>query len=231
MLLAISLLVDRSERLARKQLTLLDEQLGSARARLVRQYADMLVETGPAYRLPLLEIALPALRRRPLGQRTYLIDLAKRMIEIDNKVDLYEFCFFRVLVFSLEQAEAPSRPTRRARASRATLRAAAINLLHIVACYGHENPQAVGAAFEAGSKKLGDWVATTAPAKDMEITPATLDKTLDELTALNPKARSQLVEAIGAVVLFDRRLAVEEAELLRAICATLQCPLPPLATI
>ncbi len=231
LLLVLSLLVDRNDRLAQKQLTLLDEQLGTARARLVRQYADLLIETGPAYRLPLLEIALPALRRRPLGHRNYLIDLARRMIEVDNEVDLYEFCFFRLLVFSLEQAEAPSRPTRRVRASRASLRAAAIDLLHIVACYGHGDPQTANAAFEAGSEKLGDWVAGITPVKDMEVTPATLDKTLDELTALNPKSRSRLVEAVGAVVMFDRRLTVEEAELLRAICATLQCPLPPLGAI
>jgi hypothetical protein len=36
-----------------------------------------------------------------------------------------------------------------------------------------------------------------------------------------------LVEALEATVEADGKLTLEEAELLRAICASLHCPLPP----
>ena len=39
-----------------------------------------------------------------------------------------------------------------------------------------------------------------------------------------------LIEAVTLVVLFDRKLTVAESELLRAVCASLECPLPPVLT-
>ena len=38
----------------------------------------------------------------------------------------------------------------------------------------------------------------------------------------------ELLEAITAVVMADKTLSVTEAELIRAICASLDCPLPPI---
>ena len=48
--------------------------------------------------------------------------------------------------------------------------------------------------------------------------------------ALNGAGRERLVTALAATAAFDGRLAVAEAELLRAVCATLDCPLPPIVT-
>ena len=40
--------------------------------------------------------------------------------------------------------------------------------------------------------------------------------------------RTMLIAALVRTVSEDGRLSVEEGELLRAICASLHCPLPPL---
>jgi hypothetical protein len=37
-----------------------------------------------------------------------------------------------------------------------------------------------------------------------------------------------LVQAVTAVVMHDSKLTVAEGELVRAICASLECPLPPM---
>ena len=37
-----------------------------------------------------------------------------------------------------------------------------------------------------------------------------------------------LLEAVTATVMSDKTLSVSEAELIRAICASLDCPLPPI---
>ena len=55
-----------------------------------------------------------------------------------------------------------------------------------------------------------------------------LDRALKRLDLLVPAAKEQLVEALVKTIAHDQRLTVEEAELLRAICAALHCPLPPL---
>ncbi|MDH3532588.1 MAG: M48 family metallopeptidase, partial [Gammaproteobacteria bacterium] len=137
-LLTIALILDRDGRVLDRQLALADDRLGPQRAGFVRRYYNELLETGEEYRLPLLEIAFPALRRRPAPQLGYLIDLAGRMIEIDGDIDLYEYCFYRVLVSSLKQAIEPSQPQRQRRATRKPVRDAAVSLLRIVAQYGHK---------------------------------------------------------------------------------------------
>ena len=55
-----------------------------------------------------------------------------------------------------------------------------------------------------------------------------LDVALSRLDQLAPVAKEQLVEAMVKTITHDQRLTIGEAELLRAVCATLHCPLPPL---
>ncbi len=47
-------------------------------------------------------------------------------------------------------------------------------------------------------------------------------------TSSRPIAKEQLVEAMVATVTHDQQLTMGEAELLRAVCASVHCPLPPL---
>jgi hypothetical protein len=58
--------------------------------------------------------------------------------------------------------------------------------------------------------------------------PPRLDQALTRLDSLQPAAKEMLVKALVRTVSHDLRMTVSESELLRAICATLHCPLPPL---
>ena len=51
---------------------------------------------------------------------------------------------------------------------------------------------------------------------------------LSRLDQLVPAAKEQLIEGLVKTIGHDRRLTIAEAELLRAVCAALHCPLPPL---
>ncbi|MCK7466887.1 MAG: hypothetical protein MZU91_01225 [Desulfosudis oleivorans] len=55
-----------------------------------------------------------------------------------------------------------------------------------------------------------------------------LDPALTRLDWLPPLIKQQLIEAMVLTVAHDRKVTLGEAELLRAICASLHCPLPPL---
>ena len=55
-----------------------------------------------------------------------------------------------------------------------------------------------------------------------------LDVALSRLDQLAPIAKEQLIEAMVATVTHDQQLTIGEAELLRAVCASVHCPLPPL---
>ena len=58
--------------------------------------------------------------------------------------------------------------------------------------------------------------------------PPRLDQALTRIDRLQPAAKSLLVKALVLAIAHDGRMTVAESELLRAICAVLHCPLPPL---
>ncbi|MBT8099249.1 MAG: M48 family metallopeptidase [Gammaproteobacteria bacterium] len=227
-LLTIALILDRTGKTLDSQLKVIEEKLGSDRTRLIRNYYETLLSTGPEFRLPLLEVSFPALKHRPSPQLQFLVELASRLIEIDGEVDLYEYCYYRVLMSSLGQAIDPSGRRHPRRARRRDLRKAAVMLLGLVADVGQEKGPSRDAAFRAGAEILGNWATDSEPQADASTTVQVLDRSLDILLALNATGRQRLLRAVSTVAAFDRHLNVAEAELIRTVCATLDCPLPPI---
>jgi hypothetical protein len=92
----------------------------------------------------------------------------------------------------------------------------------------HGNPDAAYAelAYDAGMNHL---VPTGKPAYvTFRDWPAKLDEALTRLDHLAVQAKEQLVTALVKTILFDSEIKIDEAELLRAVCGSLHCPLPPL---
>ncbi len=227
-LLVVALILDSSGRATERQLKLAEEQLGRERTQLIRQYYEEISNTGAEYRLPLMGIAFPALKLRPAPQLSYLIDLAGRLIEVDGEIDLYEYCFYRILVSNLGQANDPSGRQKRRRVAREPVRRAAADLLRVIARHGHTDDAERRRAYAAGISVFGKWGRDFAYEADHKYSVAVLDRSLEMLLSLNGDGKQMLLKAVTAVVMSDKTLSVAEAELIRAICASLDCPLPPI---
>jgi hypothetical protein len=226
--LVIALVLERDGAVSDRQLSLIEQQLGPQRTQMIRRVHDALGPTGPEYRLPLLGIAFPALKRRPWPQLNYLTELVRDLIDIDGEVQLYEYCFYRVLVAHIDQARSPLRHRPLARANRGKVREAAVNLLRVIAQYGQADTAARARAFAKGMAVFGAWSKNFDYEPDRRHSTSDLDAALETLLALNGKGKERLLKAVTEVVISDDRLAIAEAELIRAICASLDCPLPPL---
>jgi hypothetical protein len=227
-LLTIALILDRTGKVIDRQLSLAREQLGTERANLLRRYYDALMNTGPEFRLPLLAVAFPALKLRPRQELSYLVSLTTRMIEVDGEIDLYEFCFYRIMMSNIGQAVDPSGRRKALRSRRSDLRSSTIGLLRVLADYGHKDDEQSRAAFITGISTLGAWAQEYEYESNRKYTIAVLDHSLDVLLGLNSKGKESLLRAIAATAGHDGRLSVTEAELIRAVCATLDYPLPPI---
>ena len=105
---------------------------------------------------------------------------------------------------------------------------AAINLLGLIADHGHDHADERDAAFQAGARMLGDWATKFEIQPKREYSVQILDHSLDVLLRLSGKGRNRLLRALSEVAAHDGRIHVREAELLRAICAALDLPLPPI---
>jgi Zn-dependent protease with chaperone function len=225
-LLVVALIVDRGQEHRERQLRLVEEQLGAERARIVTSLHEEAVSMSADHRLPLLEITFPALKLRPAAQLEYLVELASRLIDVDGRVDLYEYCFYRVLRISLGQAADPAQQRGPRRKARRELRQAAIDLLTVVADYGHRDAATAERAFEAGKACFGNWAQERRFESKHRYTLRTLERSLDLLTALNGKGRRVIVRAVSAVAVHDSRVTTAETELIRTVCASLDVPLP-----
>ena len=225
-LLTIALVIDASH--ADRQLGIVENQLGETRALQVREYHEALKEVGVRYWLPLLEIAFPALRQRPSDHLDFLNDLIRRLVESDGVVSLREYCYARIIEQHLLQARAPAAASKSNRVSKASARQAAVDLLRIVADHGTDDAHAADKAYRAGLRVFGQWASGEDGQADRDNVVARLDEALDILAKINGAGRQSLVEAVTRTVAHDGRLVLREAELLRAICASLDCPLPPI---
>jgi len=214
---------------AEQQWQLIEEQLGAERAALVRTYFKAVNKVGPRYRLPLLEIAFPMLRARPKSQMEYLLKLVRRLIEIDGHIDLGEFCIYRVLASHLSQAADPLADKAGNRVPRKKARDAAIDVIRIVADQGNEDEVARNHAYQAGISTFGDWASGRKEQIDDAQTVEVLGRSLDALRQMNSAGKKSLLQAVSNTITHDGKLTLSEAELLRAICASLDCPLPPLS--
>jgi hypothetical protein len=81
-------------------------------------------------------------------------------------------------------------------------------------------------AFDKGMGALGIPGGVLRAPAELDI-PA-VETALYELKLLAPLKKPALIKACLAVVMADDRLTVAEGELMRAICAALDAPLPPI---
>jgi Zn-dependent protease with chaperone function len=181
----------------------------------------------PALRLPLLEIAFPALRQRPPEQLRALVVLVDELLRLNGEVSVLDYALSRLLRVQLSEALTPraGRPAQPALKLHA-LRSETQTLFAVMAQAGHDDEHAARAAFDAGMRRL-------LPMSPPEFSPPsgwlkTLDDSLTRLDYLPPAIKQALIEALVVTVAHDRQVTLGEAELLRVVCASLHCPLPPL---
>jgi hypothetical protein len=171
-----------------------------------------------ALHLPLVDLALPALKAMDQTARNVFLGEVEAAIRADQRVSLHEF----VLLTLLRHQLAPGAPVPGGKRIEA-LREESLALLSLIAHAGHADTQA---AFDAGLAQLGLRDAALLPRE--RLTPEAAGEALDRLRGLAPLAKALLVKAMFAVASADGSVRLGEAELLRLTGAVLDCPLPPM---
>ena len=221
-------LLDRNEDLRERQLGLVGERMGADSEAQVRA---LLQSAGPPraeQRLPLLDVAFPALKRRPPDFVEQVLKTVKALVNADGRVDVFEYLLARVISQHLWESQNPD--TVRASGSK-TLAAAdepASRVLAVLAQRGHDDPATALAAYQSGREAAGLAEGGMPGTEDWA---ATLDAALPVLDRLRPADKERLVRAMLAVVGFDGRAVPAELELLRAACTLIHVPLPLLTSV
>ncbi|KAA9129582.1 M48 family metalloprotease [Marinihelvus fidelis] len=184
----------------------------------------------PAQRLPLLETALPLLRRHPASRVQKLLEAIDRVIRVDGHIDVFEYLMTRLVRQYLWESTNPHRVRAAGRKSLGRLSGPVRELIAVLAWHGApEDADAAAQAWAAGYKAAFNEDAGALPAVHDWI--ETMDKVLPRLDELSPEAKQALVQALMATVTADGELRPAELELMRATCAAVHVPIPMLAGV
>jgi hypothetical protein len=180
----------------------------------------------PMLRLPLAALAFPLLRRRPRPELQQFVATCETLIHSDGQIGLFEYCLARLLRRQVIEALDPSSYRPAGKRKLAQCQDALADLFSVLAQHGHGDEAGAKRAFHAGLALVLPGVTLAyAPPRDWI---SALDRALPPLDAVDPLGKQMLVEGLVASISHDGRVAVAEAELLRVVCSSLHCPLPPM---
>lgn len=223
-----ALLIDRNPELRERQLHLLkDDTTGYQQVVTLLQHLDGLDEQ---LRLPLVDLALPALRSLSPRQYHALRNSLKALSEADGRISLFEYALEQLLRQRLDQQfTRQRRPVIQYYAVRGVRQAATV-VLSLLAHVGQTGAEQAARAFAHGARVLSEPRLQLALLPQQECNRRQLDQALAKLTQTSPALRRKLLAASLETLSYDGRIALAEIELFRALAAALDCPVPPWLT-
>jgi uncharacterized tellurite resistance protein B-like protein len=173
--------------------------------------------------LPLVDMALPALRALSPAQYQQFSRCFVKLVQADKRLGLFEWTLHQILLRHLRPQFERIKPPHVVYYGLQKLGGTVSVLLSTLARASQCDSQF---AFESGAKELPEVPTTFLPASQCGLND--LQKALEQLAQVTPKLRGRLIDAAAATICADSEVHVEEAELLRGICDMLDCPMPPL---
>lgn len=209
----------------KKQQHIIAELEDSDTQALMLKLQPLISELGIEYRIPIVDLCLPTLKRQFDDQDRDFRRCVLALMQADKEIDLFEWCLHRLFVRHLDGSK-PKARRRRVRFDAIDELNNQINII-LSALAGHagstdelrEQAHAAGVA----SLALGGAELVYLPSPTL----SQIDAALADLCGLAPLAKPRLIKAFAASVLADGQILAEEYELLRAVADSMDVPMPP----
>jgi Zn-dependent protease with chaperone function len=221
--LLLCILLDPDPLLRDQQLMVIAQRLGAESESQVRHLISSAGQIEAQQRLPLLEIAFPALKRRPAEFIYRMLDTVNEIIHLDGKIEVFEFLLAKVIQLHLMDSMNPAQNPIGGREALNAESPAVRDVIAILASHGHSDPDRVQQSYRVGMLKAGFEVDAIAIPSDW---PSALETALERLDRLKMQEKERLISALLQTILSDDQAVTAELELLRAIGAALHLPLP-----
>jgi len=184
------------------------------------RFADALGKLDVRVCMPLLDLVVPTLKVLALPEREAILRVVKQLAEADRRITVHEFVLLTICRrhFGPDTTGAP--PVKHRRIEEVEEQALLVLSLLAQAGGGGEP------ALLKGMAALG--LAGGMLAERAVLNLAAVESALYELKLLAPLKKPLVIKACLEVVMADGKLSVAEGELMRAVCAALDSPLPPI---
>ena len=227
--LVFALLIEPNECVTRTtQLQIVQDHFGEYMAQLAVRYGHELKVMDSRAKLPVVDLAIGALRQLSEIQYVSFKHVVDELVQADEAIDLFEYSLSKLIVRHLDPHFGNKKPSVVHIYSLKNLSRECSVLVSVLANVAGGDPETVQAAFDAGRGALDNQVSIEfLPPSASSLTE--LDEVLARLNTLEAGLKRAVVNAAAATVAADGHLQRQEAELLRAICDGIGCPIPPLA--
>ena len=209
-----------------QQLAGLEQRVGaSVRQKVESLFPDVSKAAAHAH-LPMINLAIGALKQLTDSQYDTFSKTTDWLINSDGKVELFEFVLQKIVFRHLDSAK----PVIQYYSVKPLAPDCSV-ILSALANISSQDPAEIQKAFNSGAPYLrapGD--------SDLQLLPPDqsgvkqIDASLNRLALAAPIIKKNLIEACIHVVGSDGVVYENEAELLRAVADTLDCPMPPFVT-
>jgi len=228
--LMFALLLSEDSAMRAQQLQQLDGQAGATTQQRVAALWPEVAAVAARARLPLVALALPALKQLRPDEFLRFSRALKRLVESDQQVDLFEFVLQKIVARHLAPQFGKARPPVVQFYTARPLAPDCAVLLSALAHVSSAGAAEVAKAFGRGLPYLRilDVPIPLLPREQAGL--EQIDAALNRLALAVPQIKKNVLEACIQVVGADGVIQEREAELLRAIADTLDCPIPPFVT-
>jgi len=229
--LVYAMLLSPDDALRAEQLTELGERAAPGMGEKTAALWPEIAPIASRARLPLVNLALPALRQLRSDEFEQFSQALQWLVESDGQIEVFEFVLQKIVRRHLASQSGESRPASvQYHSIKPLLRECSV-VLSALANASSRTAGEAETAFRAGAPRLG------AKSDGLRLLPRKecglpqLDTALDRLALATPQIKKHLLEACVQIAGADGLIQEREAELLRAIAETLDCPIPPFVEI
>lgn len=217
-----ALLLNEDPVARRRQISQLKQHAERGLAELTEIMSRQKSTLDPRHRLPLIEMTLGTLSSLSATQYQNFKTNLDFLAAADDQIDLFEWILLRIIDHHLGTAHRP-KPLYR---SLDRLQDPCSILLSALAWVGNSDSNEVQKAFDAGAEVINIPGLKLTPQDKMKL--ENLGTALDTLDRVEMSLKKTLLTACATSIAADQHVTPNEAELMRAICESLGCPMPPL---
>ena len=206
-----------------QQQALVAQHAGQAAADELAGLRSSFSVVDPAARLPLLQLALPALRTLDAAALDRFATTLDELVHADGRVTPFEYALQKMLLSQLRLAQTPNRK----------MQFDSFDALHteiavVLSALATLSSKDTAAAFAAGTAQLPLLAGQLALLEPAACGLEQVDAALDKLAVSSLPIKKRLLVATAHVIAQDGTVTIEEGEMYRALAATLDVPMPQL---
>lgn len=222
--LVYATLLSSDEKIRSLQMEHLATQIQEGLCRETARLSEKISVLEPRLRLPLVNLAISGLRCMSEKQYEEFKKVVDLLIASDGQIDLFEYTLQKILMRNLDSQFFPVKARAAQFYSLNSLRPDCGILISMLARSGNAEEKQMHDAFFLGMMSLG---VSETEIEMVQCDLAEFDAALNKLSLASPAIKKSVLEACAKTVAMDGEIQEYEAELLRAIADTLDCPIPP----